>query len=796
MAKRNICIVDNEHKPKVPSGIKAENLITQEKAPNAEKHNAAIKGGRAAMKMVNSKTTYASVCYPPGYLNKISRNNNGETMDIGTSDKVVTDDNIDAVDTKSDGSGMSTKSGDDNVPVENTGATQGDPEQQLVTKAETQLHQLPTIEPYSHNGIPPSLNGIDGTCQQGTQYDGYDQCDSFSTRYADGEDGENRFSSPITLEFNSLSESMLKQLDTPVMEPRLPRCIERDYDQTGDGSVKLNGIDIHLSDNIHQDVLYTVPNSVYNDEGYDLESNYDNYQGSTEDYMDHYRDINLYAETLLARRKAKRYEEFKSCQRYNGYLPINGMMLPEMKGRIPIKLNYGCMSPSYVKTAILSGGVNGNIRIIAKDQTGCRMLQKMLETNDPIVLETILQGVMDNLIELMTDPFGNYLCQKLMTLCSHERLNEMIELAGDTLINVALNMHGTRALQKLIEVIDDPVQIQRLTQILSLAVDRLITDLNGNHVIQKCLSTLSPEDCEFIHQAMIKNCNQFAMQRHGCCVIQRCIDAANEKQKMELVEALTANALQLVEDAFGNYVIQYILKLKILDVNARIVKILAPKVTIYAKQKFSSNVVEKCLILTPPKVRNILVERFVKASYDTLKDLILHPFGNYVIQRVLSVAQPGDLEELLKRIRPHMDELRTISTGKRIAAKITRKHMNNDVCNNAALVNRNNRLTYDYFNKSRMVGLFSNRDNDDLAEELLRLAHREALELSEMDQASDNFLNQSSTSSLATVDSVCDFSQGHANQQYDKFSNTGPSLEMLDALFARTLSIESEHITL
>lgn len=80
------------------------------------------------------------------------------------------------------------------------------------------------------------------------------------------------------------------------------------------------------------------------------------------------------------------------------------------------------------------------------------------------------------------------------------------------MVKIALNQHGTRALQKMIEFISTREQVCRIipavertlsteqiqTIILALQdrVVELIQDLNGNHVIQKCLNRLSPDDAQ------------------------------------------------------------------------------------------------------------------------------------------------------------------------------------------------------------------------------------------------------------------------------------------------------------
>lgn len=42
-----------------------------------------------------------------------------------------------------------------------------------------------------------------------------------------------------------------------------------------------------------------------------------------------------------------------------------------------------------------------------------------------------------------------------------------------------------------------------------------------------------------------------ATHRHGCCVLQRCVDFADEGQRARLVLEIAANTLSLAQDPFG-----------------------------------------------------------------------------------------------------------------------------------------------------------------------------------------------------------------------------------------------------
>jgi hypothetical protein len=101
----------------------------------------------------------------------------------------------------------------------------------------------------------------------------------------------------------------------------------------------------------------------------------------------------------------------------------------------------------------------GQIYFLCKDQYGCRFLQKQIDELQHYAIKIILNEIFAHFTELMTDPFGNYLCQKLVEFCNDEQRGEIVELVARELIHVSLNMHGTRAVQKLIEFVTVPQQV-------------------------------------------------------------------------------------------------------------------------------------------------------------------------------------------------------------------------------------------------------------------------------------------------------------------------------------------------
>eukprot|EP00793_Prasinoderma_coloniale_P000751 PRCOL_00003901-RA len=315
--------------------------------------------------------------------------------------------------------------------------------------------------------------------------------------------------------------------------------------------------------------------------------------------------------------------------------------------------------------------VVGRIYAIAKDQHGCRFLQRLFDEGDPAVIEVVFNEIIDHAEELMVDPFGNYLVQKLLECCSTEQRREVLERVAPSLVSISLNMHGTRAVQKLVETLEGDDQVELVVNSLKDGVVTLIKDLNGNHVVQRCLQKLSREQAQFIYDAAVADCVSIATHRHGCCVLQRCVDHAIDEQQERLAAEVAENSLVLSQDAFGNYVVQYILDLGNTSSSVAVMRNLQGSFAYLSMQKFSSNVVEKCLKLAPSAAREAIIRELAAAP--TLPQMLNDAYANYVVQCALSTSKGQLYNVLCEAIRPHLAMLRLSPHGKRILAKLQRR---------------------------------------------------------------------------------------------------------------------------
>ncbi|XP_060198856.1 putative pumilio homolog 8, chloroplastic [Lycium barbarum] len=315
------------------------------------------------------------------------------------------------------------------------------------------------------------------------------------------------------------------------------------------------------------------------------------------------------------------------------------------------------------------GNVEKNVYLAAKDQMGCRYLQRIFDEGTSEDVQIIFNGIIHYILELMKDPFGNYLVQKLLTVCNDEQRMQLVLMVTKDpgeLVKTSRTTHGTRVVQKLIETMRTRLEISLVIRAIQPGILNLMMDVNGNHVIQRCLHCLSKDHNKVIFDVASKHCVDIATHRYGCCVLNKCITYSTGKQREKLLVEICSNGLKLAQDPFGNYVVQFIIELKIPSVAAMLLSQFEGRYVYLSRQKFSSHVIEKLLKCFEESRSRIINELVSEPHFD---QLLQDPFANYVIQSALCVTKGSVRAMLLHAVRPHMLLLRTSPYCKKIFSR-------------------------------------------------------------------------------------------------------------------------------
>ncbi|KAL0558613.1 hypothetical protein IC582_003190 [Cucumis melo] len=313
--------------------------------------------------------------------------------------------------------------------------------------------------------------------------------------------------------------------------------------------------------------------------------------------------------------------------------------------------------------------VRGRIFLMAKDQHGCRFLQRKFMEGTDEDIEKIFNEIIDHVVDLMVDAFGNYLVQKLLEVCNdNQRMQILCRITQNhgELVMISCDMHGTRAIQKVIETLKTQEQVHMIVSALKSGIVTLMKNINGNHVAQHCLDYLMPSCRELLFDAARNSCVDLAVDRHGCCVLQKCLSCSDSTDRDNLINEITQNALIISQDQYGNYVVQFILKLNLRWATEAILKQLEGNYGDLSMQKYSSNVVEKCLQFADGvQITKIVLELINDPRFDKIMQ---DPYGNYAIQTALNNTEGTLHTKLVEAIRPHVPVLRMSPYGKKVLA--------------------------------------------------------------------------------------------------------------------------------
>ena len=316
------------------------------------------------------------------------------------------------------------------------------------------------------------------------------------------------------------------------------------------------------------------------------------------------------------------------------------------------------------------GDLIKNSDFICKDQAGCRLLQKKIDEQPEIAMK-ILSVCFEKIIEIITDPFGNYLVQKLYDYMTEEKFLQLIALIKFDIYHICINSFGTRAIQKLIDYLNTETLMKNFLNLIKPIVKGITVDINGSHILLKMVDLKNNLVNKCIFEEIKDNILYIAMHKHGCCVLQKCIEKANseDKDKEKLIESLINNCEVLISDQCGNYIIQFIISLKNDKVNEKVVSILIGNLEEYSKQKFSSNVVEKIFECCSLRICQKLID-VLKYNDKIILGILFDKFGNYVLQKALQRADESTRHHILGIIAPHLYKLKNYSFGLKLYSKL------------------------------------------------------------------------------------------------------------------------------
>ena len=305
---------------------------------------------------------------------------------------------------------------------------------------------------------------------------------------------------------------------------------------------------------------------------------------------------------------------------------------------------------------------------LIKDKFGCIMMKNKVISDPYYANEILFHQIKNNLKDLCFDNFGNYFIQSYLDVITFDNLNAFLNLINDNFTDICLSPHGTRIIQKIIDKISfTPMLLNKFTFTLNNKDFNIICNSQyGNHVVQKFLSTLHSSDyTNFVYNNIYKNFLLFSNNKHGVFIVQKCISEGNVIQRKIIYQLVVDYLFPLIENEFGNYLIQFILlnKKNIEQTFQEILPIILKiedNIIRFCFSKYSANVIEKCFEQSENIIRNHILDFLFKYHSNKIIDIMFNNYGVYIILKAIKSQNGKYKNKLIDIINKSDNELKNI----------------------------------------------------------------------------------------------------------------------------------------
>jgi len=280
--------------------------------------------------------------------------------------------------------------------------------------------------------------------------------------------------------------------------------------------------------------------------------------------------------------------------------------------------------------------IKGNFLQIIKNHKGSKIFQKYLKsTLSDEVLHLIYKELNPNLEELIIDPYGNYFCKKFFTYLNQEDRIDFLNTISKSLIKLSSDSIGTYPIQTIIEHLSSKYEKMIIISGIKDGFEDLIYDPFGCHVLEKLLVCFEDEYILFIYTYIFEKFLYIANHNNGICIIKKILTFTHKKKLHEKIKNIVKeNALYLIQQSYGNFVIQIIVEHW--SDYRDIINLYKGQFFKLSLEKYASNVIERC-IEKDEEILNEYIDEIINSNY--IYDVMKSNYGNYVIQKAIKLAK-------------------------------------------------------------------------------------------------------------------------------------------------------------
>jgi len=299
-------------------------------------------------------------------------------------------------------------------------------------------------------------------------------------------------------------------------------------------------------------------------------------------------------------------------------------------------------SPNYICELLDYVVDSKQVYSATKCPRGSKFLQHQIINANDVDRNDILKQVIEKLVPICNDNYGNYVVQCLFMLKNPVIEREILMRMRGSLCVVAMNQYGCRVLQKAIPTIND--------ELLRIVIDAIAPNTFmlavhnfGYHVLQRAIE----RGVGKVVRVLLLNAMgttgrrrnrlvELSKNSFGCRIVQGMLEKAYPEDRETIIRAVMSSNRDLRDlcvDEYGNYVVQHIVKQFQEQYSMAVMDVLNGRLLKMAKNKFCSNVLEVLYKRGGRKVEDRLIQQ---VDHKFVKECLSDRFANYLVQTMLT----------------------------------------------------------------------------------------------------------------------------------------------------------------
>ena len=300
--------------------------------------------------------------------------------------------------------------------------------------------------------------------------------------------------------------------------------------------------------------------------------------------------------------------------------------------------------------------LKGTFISLMKSQQTSRILQYYLDKTPNDVIHLIFSEFSNQVDSLLLDPYANYFCLKIFYFLNFNDRIVFLKKISPILDVLCVNKIATYPIQCIIEQLISDEEKNIIVNSLKKHLMKLCFYVYGAHVIEKLIINFGYEKhLENILNFISENFLFLSNNSNGLCIVKKTI-ILEYKLKGErfnsLKKILINKALELIQNPYGNYALQTAIDNWNLNDIKEIYPMFYGKCLVFSIQKFSSNVIEKCIQKSEEFTLKFIKE--ICSDENSICILLKNNYGNYVIQTTLKVCDKPKRVILISLIKKNL----------------------------------------------------------------------------------------------------------------------------------------------